>query len=191
MDNKIKINNNAFVYPMPMVLVGSKINGQANFMPVGWVARMNANPPLIGAAMGKRHFTNQGIHEHQEFSINIPDVKLITATDYCGLVSGQNTNKATVFDLFYGILNNSPMIKACPICMECKLVQTIDFPSNTLFVGEIINVYTEEKFLTDGKPDPIKIDPFTLTMPDNNYWSIGQQLGKAWNIGKNLKEQKT
>jgi hypothetical protein len=25
-------------------------------------------------------------------------------------------------------------------------------------------------------------------MPDNHYWSVGENLGKAWNIGKTLKK---
>jgi hypothetical protein len=29
--------------------------------------------------------------------------------------------------------------------------------------------------------------PFTLTMPDNGYWSVGERVGKAWSIGKGLK----
>jgi len=40
--------------------------------------------------------------------------------------------------------------------------------------------------MTDHKPDIKKINPFTLTMPDNQYWSVGENLGKAWDTGKNL-----
>jgi flavin reductase (DIM6/NTAB) family NADH-FMN oxidoreductase RutF len=72
--------------------------------------------------------------------------------------------------------------------MECKLVNPVDLPTNTLFIGEIFGTYTEERFLTDGKPDIHKIVPFTLTMPDNNYWGVGNHAGKAWSIGKNLKK---
>ena len=46
---------------------------------------------------------------------------------------------------------------------------------------------TEERFLTDGKPDVKKINPFTLTMPDNHYWRVGETAGRAWSAGKKLK----
>ena len=36
------------------------------------------------------------------------------------------------------------------------------------------------------KPDVKRIDPFTLTMPDNGYWRIGENVGKAWAIGKKV-----
>jgi flavin reductase (DIM6/NTAB) family NADH-FMN oxidoreductase RutF len=60
----------------------------------------------------------------------------------------------------------------------------VDLPTNAFFIAEIINIYTEDRFLTDGNPDIKKMNPFLLTMPDNNFWSIGESVGKAWNSGK-------
>jgi hypothetical protein len=62
-------------------------------------------------------------------------------------------------------------------------------PFNTLYVGEIVEAYSEDRYLTDGKPDVKKIKPFTLTMPDNNYWEVGNNIGKAWSIGKKLRQK--
>ena len=184
---KIKIETNAFLYPMPMVLVGTTVENRANFMAVAWVSRVNARPPMIGVALGKTHYTNAGIHQNKTFSVNVPGMDLIEKVDYCGLVSGKDDDKSRLFDIFTGELPNTPMIQQCPLCMECKLVNAVDLPTNTLFIGEIIGTYTEERFLTAGKPDISKMIPFTLTMPDNNYWGVGKNAGKAWSIGKNLK----
>jgi flavin reductase (DIM6/NTAB) family NADH-FMN oxidoreductase RutF len=186
---KIKIDKNAFVYPMPVVLVGTVVEGRANFITVAWVSRLNYNPPLIGAALGKIHHTNKGIHQHKTFSVNIPGMDLIEKTDYCGLVSGKNTDKSEIFKTFTGDLPHTPMIEECPLCMECKLFSVVNLPSNDLFIGEIIGAYVDERFLSDGKPDVQKINPFTLTMPDNNYWKVGPHAGKAWGIGKDLKDK--
>jgi flavin reductase (DIM6/NTAB) family NADH-FMN oxidoreductase RutF len=184
---KIKIDSNAFIYPMPVVLVGATVENRANFMAVAWVSRVNARPPMIGVALGKHHYTNVGIHENRSFSVNIPGMDLIEKVDYCGLVSGKNNDKSQLFDIFYGELPHTPMIRECPICMECRLVNPVDLPTNTLFIGQIIGAYAEERFLSDGKPDVRKMNPFSLTMPDNNYWGVGNAVGKAWSIGKNLK----
>ncbi len=186
--NKVKIGKNNFVYPMPMTLVGTVVDDRANFMAAGWVSRVNANPPMIAVALGKYHYTNTGIHKHKAFSVNIPGIDLMEKVDYCGLVSGEKTDKSKVFDIFYGHLPNVPMIQQCPLCMECDLVNAIDLPSNTLFIGEIIETHTEERYLTDGKPDIKKIKPFTLSMPDNNYWKVGVNAGKAWSIGKDFRK---
>lgn len=183
---KIKIDTNAFVYPMPMVLVGSIVEDKANFMAVGWVSRVNFKPPMIGIALAPHH-TNKGIEEHRSFSVNIPDITLIEKTDYCGLVSGSKTDKSRLFNVYYGELPFAPLIRECPLCMACTVFDSVKLPFNTLFIGEIAEVYTEERYLTEGNPDIKKINPFTLTMPDNNYWIVGDHAGKAWDIGKKLK----
>jgi flavin reductase (DIM6/NTAB) family NADH-FMN oxidoreductase RutF len=184
---KIKIDTNVTGYPMPTVLVGSMVAGKANFMAVGWITRVNFNPPMIAVALGP-HYTNTGIEEKKEFSINIPDVSLVAETDYCGLVSGGKTDKSALFDLFYGELKSAPLIKRCPLAMACSLYDKVKLPVNTLYIGEIVEVFSEERYLTEGKPDIKKINPFTLTMPDNQYWGVGALVGKAWQSGKKLKK---
>lgn len=186
---KIKIANNAFIYPMPMVIVGSCTGGKLNYMAVGWVTRVNFNPPMIAVALGPHH-TNGGIHENKEFSVNVPGCDMIAETDYVGVVSGAKIDKSTVFESFYGELKFAPMIKKCPLTMECRLIDCVKLPTNELFIGEIIGAYCEDGYMTDGKPDIRKIDPFTLTMPDNRYWKVGESAGRAWSIGMEMKKEK-
>lgn len=166
---KIKIDRtSSFLYPMPMVLVGSVVEGKANFMAVAWVSRVNYKPPLFAVALGP-HYTNKGIEENKEFSINIPDVSLMEKTDYCGLVSGSKTDKSRVFSVCYGELTNAPLIEECPICISLSLYDKVELPFNTLYIGEPIEVFTEENYMTKNMLDIKKIKPFTLTMPDNHY----------------------
>jgi flavin reductase (DIM6/NTAB) family NADH-FMN oxidoreductase RutF len=91
---------------------------------------------MIGVALGKGHHTNEGIRDHKEFSINIPGVDLIKAVDYVGLVSGAKTDKSKIFESFQGQLKYAPMIRYCPVNLECKAVTKVDFPSNEFFVGD-------------------------------------------------------
>jgi len=62
----------------------------------------------------------------------------------------------------------------------------VENPTNNFYIGEIIASYTEEKYLTDCKPDIKKINPLLLTMPDNRYWTVGAYAGDAWSCGKKL-----
>ena len=73
--------------------------------------------------------------------------------------------------------------------MECRLYRSVELPSHTLFIAEMVTVYTEERFLTDGKPDMGKIRPYLLSMPENAYWSLGSRLGNAWDSGKKLRKE--
>lgn len=187
MAEKIKINNNIFVYPMPVTLLGANVKGKANFMALGWVTRVNINPPMIGVGVHKSHYTPHGIKENRSFSINFPGTKMIRETDYCGIVSGKKSEKSNLFEVYYGELETAPMIRECTLNLECKLVETLELPTHYFFVGEIVAAYSEEQYLTQGKPDIKKMEPLLLTMPDNSYWTVGDYAGEAWGIGKNLK----
>jgi flavin reductase (DIM6/NTAB) family NADH-FMN oxidoreductase RutF len=182
---KKQIGQNFFI-PMPVVLVGTQVNGRANFMTVGWCARANANPPMIACGIGNHHYTAKGIAETKTFSVNIPSSDLLGKTDYCGLVSGEKTDKSSVFDVFYGSQKTAPMIRECPVTLECRLIQMIPLPTNSLYIGEIMGAYAEGAVIKDGKPDFPAIDPLFLTMPDNRYWTLGKYAGDAWSAGKKL-----
>ena len=183
--DKEQIGQNFFI-PMPVVLVGTQVSGKTNFMTVGWCSRANASPPMIVCGIGNHHHTTKGIAETKTFSVNIPSSNLIEKTDYCGIVSGEKTDKSRVFDVFYGSLKTAPMIRECPVSLECRLVQAVLLPTNTLFIGEIAGAYADGRMIKGGKPDFPKIDPLFLTMPDNRYWTLGKNVGDAWCAGKNL-----
>ena len=184
---KQKIGQNFFI-PMPVVLVGTQATGKANFMAVGWCARVNGNPPMIACGIANSHYTPKGIAEEKTFSVNIPSSDLLEKTDYCGIVSGAKIDKSQVFDVFYGLLKTAPMIGECPVTLECRLVQTVPLPTHMLFIGEIVGAYADENVIKDGKPDFPEIDPLFLTMPDNRYWTLGKYAGDAWSAGKKLKQ---
>lgn len=182
---KQQIGNNFFI-PMPVVLVGTQIKGKANFMAVGWVARVNGNPPMIACGIANNHYTPEGMNQAKTFSVNIPSADLLEKTDYCGIVSGKNTDKSKVFDVFYGSLKTAPMIRECPVTLECRLVQTVSLPTHSLYIGEIAGAYADGNVMRDGKPDFPAIDPLFLTIPDNRYWTLGKHAGDAWSAGKKL-----
>ena len=186
--DKINLGNIVYVYPMPVALVGANVAGRANFMTAAWLNRVNNNPPLLAVAVNRAHYTNGGIRENQTFSINFPSADLVEQVDFCGLVSGRKTDKSGVFTVFYGELETAPMIDDCPLCLECRLQQIVELPSNDLFIGEIVAGYTEADYLTDEKLDVRKMNPLLLTMPDNQYWTVGEPVAKAWSVGKALKE---
>ncbi len=184
---KEKIQNNVFI-PMPVTIVGAICNGKENYMTVGWVTRANANPPMIAIGIGKSHLTWKGIAENGEFSINFPSVKDLNKTDYIGIVSGVKEDKSHLYTAHYGSLKKAPLIEECPLSLECKLVQKIDLPSNTLFVGEIIEAYADKEYMEKNSFNYKKAGAYLLTMTDNAYWSFGEKIGQAWNDGKNFKK---
>jgi len=184
--SKITIDKSLFCLPWTQTLLGTHLNGKVNFMALDWLTRVNFDPVMMGICVNKLNASNDAIREAGEFSINVPTVEMIEVTDYCGIVSGRKTDKSGLFDVFYGELKSAPMITDCPINIECKVTETVDLPTNTFFIGEVLNIYSEERYLTEGKPDVKKVNPFLLTMPDNRFWSVGDNIGKAWKDGASL-----
>jgi flavin reductase (DIM6/NTAB) family NADH-FMN oxidoreductase RutF len=175
---------------MPVSLVGAYVDGKPNFLAVAWFTMASYNPPKIAITLGKGHYTNPGIRENKTFSVCLPSEDMVEITDYCGIVSGKKTDKSELFNLFYGELKTAPMIRDCPLCMECQLVEIVASGSNEIFIGEIAGTYTEERFLTDGKLDFRKMKPLILSQPDTSYWRLGDQMAKAWNVGKRYKAKR-
>jgi flavin reductase (DIM6/NTAB) family NADH-FMN oxidoreductase RutF len=106
------------------------------------------------------------------------------------LVSGKKVDKSTVFTSFYGKLETAPMIDQCPITMECELINTIDFPDHDLFIGKLVETYCDESCLIDGTIDIRKVQPILYLhraySESGTYWTIGEPIAKAWDVGKDL-----
>jgi flavin reductase (DIM6/NTAB) family NADH-FMN oxidoreductase RutF len=179
---------NALCLPWAQTILGTHLHGKANFMALAWLTRVNFNPAMLGICVNRNNASHGAIVDTGEFSVNLPTVKMMEKTDYAGLASGKHVDKSGLFEVFYGELKSAPMISECPLTMECRLSQAVDLPTNTFFIAEIINIYTEDDILSEGKPDMKKIGPFLLTMPDNNFWTIGETIGKAWGAGKEFRK---
>ena len=187
--DKMNLGATIPAYPMPVSLVGALVEGKPNFLAVAWFSMVSFKPPRMAISLGKIHYTNPGIKANASFSLCLPSEDMVEATDYCGIVSGQKADKSRVFDLFYGELQTAPMITDCPLCLECRLVETVDSGLNEIFIGDIVGTYTDERFLTEGRLDFKKMKPVLLSQPDMSYWGLGAPVAKAWSIGKKYKEK--
>jgi flavin reductase (DIM6/NTAB) family NADH-FMN oxidoreductase RutF len=188
--DKMDLGPQGFLYPMPMALVGVDLEVGPSFTTVAWITRCQFDPPLLVTGMGKAHASNVGVREYGEFSVCIPSVDQAAVTDWCGMRSAKRgADKASPFTVYRGSLEHAPMIAECPLCLECRVRQTIDLDSHELFIAQVVGTWTEKRFLLpDGKPDIVEMRPFTLTMPDNRYWSVGEHIGDAWRIGRGYRD---
>jgi flavin reductase (DIM6/NTAB) family NADH-FMN oxidoreductase RutF len=180
---------NLFCLPWTQTILGTHLQGRINFMALDWLTRVNFDPAMLGICVNRLNASYEAILETGEFSVNVPSVEMVAVTDYTGLVSGRRVDKSRLFEVFYGELGAAPMICQCPLTMECRVSHQVELPTNCFFIAEIVSLYSEDRYLTDNRPDAEKIKPFLLTMPDNRYWAIGDCVGKAWDAGKPLRKQ--
>ena len=178
------------LYPMPTTLVGVTVNGKPNFLAVAHVGILNhGTPQYLSIGLHKSHYSNAGIAENRAFSICLPSEDLMIETDYCGIMTGKKTDKAALFDIFYGEIDTAPMIRQCSINMVLKLHDVLNLGKHEIFIGEIVQTYADESILIDGKIDITKLRPLLFDMASKKYWSLGPSVGNCWSAGKALKEK--
>ena len=188
--NKIKMGVKPLLYPIPTVLVGANVDGKPNYCTVGNCGIMSLKPDALYVSSHIENITNKGIKQDKFFSINIPSVNLVERTDYCGLVSGAIVDKSRIFETFSPGGCTAPMIKECPVNIECKVIKEFSLFDMEVFIGEIVETYISEGCITDGVPDLKKINPIIYSI-DETYWGIGEYIGKAFSVGlKYIEETK-
>lgn len=176
-----------FLYPMPVVLVGAVVQSRPNYLPVAHVGIID--PRHVSISLNRTRYTNQGIHASQYFSLNMPTASMVEKVDYCGLVSGRDVDKSQLFETFFGVETGAPMIRECPLNMECRLTEVLDRPEHEVFIGQVVAAHCDEDRLTSGVPDIVKINPLVFAMNDRGYWQLSERKASAWSVGKRLKKR--
>ncbi len=181
-----------FVFPEPVFLVGVNVDGKPNFMTAAWGGMACGAPPMLTVAIRHQRYTIKGIKPGGNFSINIPSEQLVEEADLCGIISGANADKVAAcdFDVFYGKLENAPLIRQCPVNLECKIVHMLNLGSHILVIGSIEETHVTEDCLTEGVPDVEKIKPILYSRGTTaKYYGYGRPVGDAFNIGNNINHQ--
>jgi flavin reductase (DIM6/NTAB) family NADH-FMN oxidoreductase RutF len=178
---KVPLGKIPYVYPIPIALLGAQVNGKPNYATVGDFGLMGINPALVCVSSHRNHYTNLGILEHGTFSLNFPTTAMLSVTDTCGVFSGCDMDKSSLFESFYGELQTAPMIQECPVSLECHMLQNITIQHRQIFIAEVHCAYVDENYLVEvaGKKqiaDLTRLDPILYAL-DNRYYSIGQPIG--------------
>ena len=167
--------------PMPVVMVSCQRKGQRpNIITIAWSGIACSEPPMITVAIRKGRFSHGIISESKEFVVNIITESLLSQTDYCGIKSGKSVDKfkETKLTPIKGAKVDAPLIKECPINLECTVRNMVSLGSHDLFIGEIVATHIDSEYL-DGKgsPDIAKLKPVAYCTKAKQYWGLSRALG--------------
>ena len=167
----------------PTIVIGSMVDDQSDFTTVAWTGVAASVPPTLTISLQHHRHSLKGVRRNMIFSVNIPSVTHVKETDYCGLASGARVDKAADcrFTVFYGKHENAPFIQEFPVNHACEVVQILNLGSHELIVGKIVETHVSEECLTDGQPDPTKINP--IVYMGRSYNAVGAPLGDAFKCG--------
>ena len=180
--NKKNLGNLLALYPKPMTVVGAEVEGKVNWLVLGHTGVIGHDRILV--SMSKSHYTNQGIKKSKRLSVNLVSREMLPKADYVGSVSGATVDKSEVFAYHIGE-NDTPVIDASPLTMECEVVDIYETDGFDNFICAIVNTYAASDVLdSDGKLDYTKLKPVLFEFPTYSYLATAEIIGKCLNPDK-------
>jgi flavin reductase (DIM6/NTAB) family NADH-FMN oxidoreductase RutF len=183
MSKKIITSPHRPVYPTPAALITCvDRDGKPNIITLGEVAMVSLKPTRVSVGARPATYSNGLIKATGEFVINFPTVDIIDEVDFCGTRSGRDVDKFAETGLTPepAIHVRPPLIKECPVNLECKVIGTVSLGSHDLFIGDVLVMHAEEEIILDsdrGLIDPAKARGVIFAM--NGYWSFGEKIEAA------------
>lgn len=133
--------------PERIVWAVAEYEGKRSICPLGWKMNTSGSPPMIAISVAPARFTHDLIAKSGEFVLAWPGEELAAATLFCGTCSGRNINKFKELNLTLrqGQYVKAPLIQECISNLECRLMGKLTTGDHTIFAGEILAVWVNEK----------------------------------------------
>lgn len=167
------------LYPVPSVMVSCMdSDGKANIITIAWAGTVCSDPAMVSISVRKSRYSHKLISESKEFVINLVSKKLARACDYCGVKSGRDIDKFKEMKLnqYVSEYMDTPAIEESPVNIYCKVVKVLELGSHDMFIGEVIGVTVDDKYMDDN--NKFNLDKTNLiTYSHGEYFTLGEKLG--------------
>ncbi len=188
---KIQLGPTNIFFPVPAALVVTGLMEKPNIITVAWIGMMSASPPTIAISLKKSRYSLELIRETKEFTVNISSAEQFKETDYCGLVSGADTNKFanTNFTSIASQKIDAPIIEQCPFNLECRVIkEEVELGQWVVIFGEIVEAHIDEDKIdiSNKKIDIGKVNPLVYCATIREYWQLDKKIGKGFSSGKEI-----
>lgn len=166
--------------PVPAVLVSCGGTGiwKPNLITIAWTGVACSEPPIVTIAIRPERYSYEIVKSTGEFAINVPSREQAWATDWCGVVSGRDTDKFAGAKLTPapGLQVKCPVVAECPVNIECRVRQTLSLGMHTLFLGDVVAVQASAA-LVDAKGRFRLEDAGLFAYAHGQYYALGEHLG--------------
>ena len=179
----------SLVVPRPIGWI-STVNkeGIVNLAPFSFFNAVSENPPCViycpngwkpGTQEPKDSLVNA--EETGEFVFNMCTYELREQMNATSMNAPNNIDEMALAGLESAPceLVKPPRVKASPIVLECKYLQTVKLPepgdgsSNNLVIGQVVGIHVSDEVITDGIIDIHKVNPISR-LGYLDYASLGQ-----------------
>lgn len=177
--SKVQFKPGNMVYPLPAVMVSvTDGNGNNNILTVAWTGTICTNPPMAYISVRPERYSYNMIKTTGEFVINLTTEDLCRATDYCGVTSGRDVDKFSEMKLTPIKADHvaAPLIGESPVNIECRVRETHEYGSHTMFVADVLSVHADEAYMDEkGRFDLSLSRPIVYS--HGEYYSLNKKLG--------------
>ena len=180
---------NPYLFPMPTYMIGTyNEDDSVDVMMMAWGGICAED--MVALNLEAEHKTVANLKARKAFTLAIPGVDTLEASDFLGIASGN-----TMLDKFersglHAVKSenvDAPVIEEYPVTLECVVEKIEEESYGPRILGRIVNVLADEKVLDEkGKIDVSKIQAFVFDQVQHGYYTIGEKAGQAWKSGAGL-----
>lgn len=167
------------VYPIPAVMVSCSEEGKRdNIITIAWTGTICTNPPMVYISVRPSRYSYDMIKNSGEFVINLTTENLVKETDYCGVRSGRDVDKFEEMKLHKEKAKyvSVPLIKECPVNIECKVTEIKELGSHHMFMAEVLGVNIDPAYLDESGRFNLNQSRLMI-YSHGEYYGLGNLLG--------------
>ncbi len=167
--------------PIPAVLVscGGTAAWTPNLITIAWTGSICSDPPMLSISVRPERYSYDIIQTLGEFVVNVPSLRQAKATDWCGMVSGRDVDKFSAAGLTPApaLKVGCPIVLECPLNIECRVRETLELGSHTLFAAEVVAVQVTAS-LINTKGRLCLERAVLLAFAHGQYHTLGRVIGR-------------
>jgi flavin reductase (DIM6/NTAB) family NADH-FMN oxidoreductase RutF len=174
--------------PVPPALISSGTIDDPHVMTAAWTGIVCTNPPLTYVSIRPERYSHDIISKTKEFVINIPNLPLAKATDFCGVRSGRTVDKFKECGLTPKPCQEiaAPQIDEAPISIECQVLNITCYGTHDMFLAQIKAVHIDDRYIDEYGALHLE-KAGLLAYAHGFYYTLGRQLGKFGHSVENKK----
>lgn len=164
--------------PCPPAMVSCGDLNKPNIITIAWTGITCTRPPMTYISVRPERYSYNIIKDSGEFVINLTPSSLIREADFCGARTGAKIDKfrETGLTAMPSSELKAPIIKECPLALECRVRQIIPLGSHDMFLAEIVAIDVEERYLNSR--GALNLQQCGLAAyAHGEYFALGRKLG--------------
>lgn len=158
------------IWPMPRLIISTRDkNGVNNALALAFAMNCSIEPPMVMIGVHSSRYSNHMIKENPCFVVNYPLKSFEKEFVYLGTHSGRDGDKLAAMNIEIrdGDVVNAPILTACPVSVECKVVEITKPGSHDLFAATIEKMHCDPQYLDEhGRVLWENMDLLTDIMPE-------------------------